>query len=196
MKNKEKDNEIQNHSKENEMNVSDNEIFNTSDSSESYDTTQIETGQEPDKCPDLAEQVKEWQDKYLRLSAEFDNFRKRTLREKMDLIKNGGEETLTKLIPVIDDMERAIQAMNQSDDIQALREGQMLIYKKFSDFITGQGIIAIDAVNQEFDTDKHEALTKIPAPTEELKGRVIDVIQKGYFLNDKVIRFAKVVIGE
>jgi molecular chaperone GrpE len=138
----------------------------------------------------------ESQDKYLRLSAEFDNYRKRTLKEKSDLLKSAGEETIFKVLPVLDDFERAITAMQSTTEIEAVKNGISLIYNKLKEILTQQGIKEIDALNLDFNTDLHEAITKIPAPQEELKGKVVDVVQKGYYLNDKVLRFAKVVIGE
>jgi molecular chaperone GrpE len=135
-------------------------------------------------------------DRYLRLSAEFDNFRKRTLKEKMELTKTASESVLTNIISVIDDFDRAIQAISLTSDIDATKEGISLIYNKFKEFTKQNGVNEIDAVGKDFNTDVHEAITKIPAPSEEMKGKIVDVIQKGYYLNDKVIRFAKVVIGE
>lgn len=135
-------------------------------------------------------------DKYLRLSAEFDNYRKRTLKEKTDLLKTAGGLVLTDILPVVDDFERALQSMANADNITAVKEGVDLIFNKFKDFIKSKGIVEIDCLNQDFDTDLHEALTKIPAPKEELKGKVVDVIQKGYKIEEKVIRYAKVVVGE
>jgi molecular chaperone GrpE len=135
-------------------------------------------------------------DKYLRLSAEFDNFRKRTLKEKMELTKTASESVLTNILSVIDDFDRAIQAISSTSEIEATKEGITLIYNKFKEFTKQNGVNEIDAVGKEFDTDVHEAITKIPAPSEDMKGKIVDVIQKGYFLNDKVIRFAKVVVGE
>jgi molecular chaperone GrpE len=135
-------------------------------------------------------------DKHLRLQAEFDNFRKRTMKEKADLIKSGGESVLISILPVIDDFERALALMKDVPDTDAGKMGTQLIYNKFTEFLKVNNIKEIDAVNQIFDVDLHEAITKIPAPTDEMKGKVVDVVQKGYFLNDKVIRFAKVVIGE
>jgi molecular chaperone GrpE len=142
------------------------------------------------------QKLNESQDKYLRLSAEFDNYRKRTLKEKTDLLKSGGEETILKVLPVLDDFERAMLAMQSTSEIEAVKNGISLIYSKLKDTLTQQGIKEIESINLDFNTDLHEAITKIPAPTEELKGKVVDVVQKGYYLNDKVLRFAKVVIGE
>ena len=135
-------------------------------------------------------------DKYLRLSAEFDNFRKRTLKEKMDLMKNASESVIVSFLPVIDDVERAIKAIETSNNLETTKEGISLIYNKFKDFTKQNGVVEIEAKGLELDTDHHEAITKIPAPSEELKGKIVEVLQKGYMLNDKVIRFAKVVIGE
>jgi molecular chaperone GrpE len=145
----------------------------------------------------IAEQkLIENQDKYLRLSAEFDNYRKRTLKEKSELLKSAGEETINKILPVLDDLERAMVAMQTSADIDAVKNGIVLIYNKLKDTLSQEGLKEIDSINLDFNTDLHEAITKIPAPQENLKGKVVDVVQKGYYLNDKVLRFAKVVIGE
>jgi molecular chaperone GrpE len=146
---------------------------------------------------EFAEQkLNENQDKYLRLSAEFDNYRKRTLKEKSDLLKSAGEEAILKVLPVLDDFERAMTAMQNSKDIEAIKDGIILIYNKLKETLSQLGIKEIEALNLAFNTDLHEAITKIPAPNEDLKGKVVDVVQKGYYLNDKVLRFAKVVIGE
>ncbi|MCK9638855.1 MAG: nucleotide exchange factor GrpE [Prolixibacteraceae bacterium] len=135
-------------------------------------------------------------DKYLRLSAEFDNFRKRTLKEKMDLMKNASESVIVSFLPVIDDVERAIKAIETSDNLETIKEGINLIYNKFKDFTKQNGVVEMEANGLELNTDHHEAITKIPAPSEDLKGKIVEVVQKGYMLNDKVIRYAKVVIGE
>lgn len=145
---------------------------------------------------ELGEKLAEITDKHLRLQAEFDNFRKRTMKEKAELIKSGGESVLVNIIPVVDDFERALNLMKDITDEDAGKKGTQLIYNKFSEFLKQNNIKEIDALNQDFDVDLHEAITKIPAPDEKLKGKVVDVVQKGYTLNDKVIRFAKVVIGE
>ena len=145
---------------------------------------------------ELNAKLAEFSDKHLRLQAEFDNFRKRTMKEKADLIKSGGESVLISILPVIDDFERALNLMKDVPDSDAGKTGTQLIYNKFTDFLKVNNIKEIEAVNQPFDVDLHEAITKIPAPSEDMKGKVVDVVQKGYFLNDKVIRFAKVIIGE
>ena len=148
------------------------------------------------KEPTAEEKLAELQDKYLRLSAEYDNFRKRTLKEKIDLQKSANVSLLEALLPVADDFDRALQSVDDAKDISAVKEGLNLIAGKFNGFLGQQGVKEIYAVNKAFDTDLHEAITKIPAPTKKLKGKVVDVIQKGYYLNEKVLRYAKVVIGE
>lgn len=145
---------------------------------------------------ELKAQVEEQKDRYLRLSAEFDNYRKRTLKERSDMLKTANGDTLSGMLPVLDDLERAMQSMEKATDVAAVREGVVLIYNKLQEFLKNKGIVEIDAMNQVFDTDLHEAITKIPAPTEDLKGKVVDVIQKGYKIDTKVIRYAKVVVGE
>jgi molecular chaperone GrpE len=155
---------------------------------------ELEKLQEESKAS--TEKIKELQDKYLRLSAEFDNYRKRTMKEKSEMIKTASEDLLKKIIPVVDDLERGLNAVNSARDLEAVKEGMNLIYGRFRDFLQQNGIKEIEAMNQEFTTDLHEAVTKIPAPEEQLKGKVVDVIEKGYYLHDKVIRYPKVVVGE
>ena len=135
-------------------------------------------------------------DRHMRLQAEFDNYRKRTMKERMELLKTANESLLMSLLPVVDDFDRANQTLDAVEEESPVKEGVALIYTKFQDFLKQNGIKEIEAKGQAFDTDLHEAITKIPAPTKALKGKIIDVVQKGYYLNDKVIRFAKVVIGE
>ena len=159
-------------------------------------TTRSRKNKTQEKLEQLQQEADELKDKHLRLSAEFDNYRKRTLNEKMELIKNASEKILLELLPVINDFDRAIQANEKITDIDTVKEGERLIYGKLKDLIKKQGVEEIEAIGQELNTDYHEALTKIPAPSEEMKGKVVDVIEKGYLLNDKVLRFAKVVIGE
>ncbi len=137
----------------------------------------------------------DWRDKFLRLQAEFDNYRKRTLREKMDLVQSGGADTLKAFLPVVDDVDRAVIAMGKSEDIEALRQGVDLIAAKFGEILKQRGVVEIEAMGLELDTDHHEAIARFAAE-EDQKGRIIDVVQKGYMLGDKVLRFAKVVIGE
>lgn len=149
-----------------------------------------------DEIEELGIKLQDINDKYIRLSAEFDNYRKRTLKEKMELTKSAGEKILVNVLPVMDNFERALKVIDDAKDIDAVKDGIHLIFNNFKEFITQNGVKEIESVNQEFNTDIHEAITKIPAPTEELKGKVVDCIEKGYFLNEKVIRFAKVVVGE
>ena len=138
----------------------------------------------------------EMKDKHIRLQAEFDNYRKRTLKERMELLKTASESLLISILPVIDDFDRAVQTLDMVEEDSHLKDGVMLIYSKFQDFLKQNGVKEIEAKDQPFDTDLHEAITKFPAPSEEMKGKIIDVVQKGYYLNDKVIRHSKVVIGE
>ena len=138
----------------------------------------------------------ELNDRFLRLNAEYDNYRKRTLKEKMELTKSAGESLLINLLPVMDDFERGLQHMEEADEQSSFKEGIDIIHSKLKDFMKQNGLKEIESKEKDFDTDLHEAIAKIPAPTEELKGKVVDVIQKGYYLNDKVIRHAKVVVGE
>lgn len=145
---------------------------------------------------ELGKKLETINDKHIRLQAEFDNFRKRTLKEKADLIKSGGESVLVNILPVVDDFERAIDSMKEIADDDAGKQGTLLIYNKFKEFLKQNNVKEIEAIENDFDVDLHEAITKIPAPSEKLKGKVVDVVQKGYVLNEKVIRFAKVVIGE
>ena len=151
---------------------------------------------EEGKMEELVLKVSELNDKYLRLSAEYDNYRKRTLKERMELIKSAGEGTLKSLLPVIDDFDRALVHLDDASDLNAVKEGIDLIYIKFQEFLKRNGVVEIKAKDEDFDTDLHEAVTKIPAPSDNLKGKVVDCIEKGYMLNDKIIRFAKVVVGE
>lgn len=141
-------------------------------------------------------EIAELKDKNLRQIAEFDNYRKRVLKEKADLILNGGEKILTNILPIIDDLERAQQGMVQMTDVNAVKEGVNLIIDKFMKFLKSEGVAQIETEGKDFDVNFHEAITMIPAPSDEMKGKVIDCVSKGYTLNDKVIRYAKVVVGE
>ena len=149
-----------------------------------------------DAFSDLQKKYADLNDAHLRLRAEFDNYRKRTLREKTELIKNGGESALTQLLPVVDDFERALQNIRQAEDVKAVGEGVELIYNKFITYLAQQGVQAIEAIGKPFETELFEAIATIPAPEADLKGKVVDCVQTGYLLNEKVIRHAKVVVGE
>lgn len=140
--------------------------------------------------------IEEQKDKYLRLSAEFDNYRKRTLKEKAELIKNGGEKAISAILPILDDLERALENMQKTDDLKAIHEGIDLIYQKFLKNLTQEGLEKMNPIGENFDTDYHEAVALVPASAEEQKGKVLDCVQTGYKLNDKVIRHAKVVVAQ
>lgn len=142
------------------------------------------------------EQIEEQKDKYLRLSAEFDNYRKRTIKEKAELILNGGEKSISSILPIVDDFERALKNMETATDLAAVKEGIELIYHKFISVLGQNGVKVIETKEKPLDTDFHEAIAVIPTPDEALKGKIIDCVQTGYTLNDKVIRHAKVVVGE
>ena len=139
--------------------------------------------------------VNELNDKYLRLYSEFDNFRKRTMKEKIDLRQTASEDLIKDLLPVLDDFDRAMASMTSTDNIEAIIEGEKLIQAKMRTILASKGLQEIKSIGETFDTDFHEAVTSIPAPSEDLKNKVVDEIQKGYTLNDKVIRFSKVIIG-
>lgn len=158
----------------------------------------VEQIKKPDKTRKTAaeEKIAELQNKYIRLSADFDNYRKRTLNEKIELIKSANAEILLNLLPVMDDFERALKSMEDTKGCKAMKDGIDLIYNKFGEFLKSSGVKEVDAIHKKFDTDIHEAVTKIPAPEKKLKGKVLDVIQKGYFLNGKIIRYPKVIIGD
>jgi molecular chaperone GrpE len=143
----------------------------------------------------VAAELAEMKDKYLRLFAEFDNYKRRTAKERMDLLKTANQEMVVALLPVVDDFERALQSMQAAQDVHSVKEGVDLINNKLTNILQQKGLKAMDAVGTAFNPDLHEAITQIPAPDESLKGKVIDEVEKGYFLHDKVIRFAKVVIG-
>ena len=147
------------------------------------------------KIAELEEQLEQEKKEYLFLMADFENFRKRTLKEKADLIKNGTESAMRELLPVVDDLERALDAINKGGDLESLKEGVDLIYNKFVKYLESQHVKAIDSTGEDFDTDVHEAVTMFPAPDPSMKGKVIDTTIKGYMINDKVLRHAKVVVG-
>ena len=149
-----------------------------------------------DKTAEYEATIADLKDKYLRQAAEFDNYRKRVLKEKSELIQNGGESVISSLLPIIDDFERALQNMKKSDDTAALKEGVELIYQKFMKTLESNGLKTIETKEADFNTDFHEAVAMIPAPNDESKGKVVNCVQKGYKLNDKVIRHAKVAVGQ
>lgn len=172
------------------------------------ETAEQETAQQEEAVPLTEEEkltqelekanalIEEQKDKYLRLSAEFDNYRKRTMKEKAELILNGGEKSISSILPIVDDLERAIKNMEKATDVAAVKEGVELIYNKFMSVLGQNGVKVIETKEKPLDTDYHEAIAVIPAPEESLKGKILDCVQTGYTLNEKVIRHAKVVVGE
>ncbi len=180
----------------NEQDVKQEKTTNLQEQEEKKTEESAEGDNKADALAALQKKYEELNDAHLRLRAEFDNYRKRTLREKSELIKNGGEGALTHLLPVVDDFERALQNIEKAEDIAAIAEGVELIYNKFVSYLSSQGVKAIEVVGKPFDIEQSEAIATIPAPEPEQKGMVIDCVQTGYTLNDKVIRHAKVVVGE
>ena len=148
-----------------------------------------------DKLAAAETKIAELQDKYLRQVAEFDNYRKRTIKEKAELVLNGAEKTVTAILPVLDDLERALKNMDKMEDVDAVKKGVDLIYQKFVKVLGDQGVKKIDTENADFNIDLHEAIAQVPAPSDEMKGRVIDCVKSGYTLNEKVIRHAQVAVG-
>ena len=185
--------------KEEELNVEEthNPAEDQPQNEQAEDATPLTHEEELEKELEKAQEaLEEQKDKYLRLSAEFDNYRKRTLKEKAELILNGGEKSLGSILPVVDDFERAIKTMETATDVNAVKEGVELIYNKFMAVLAQNGVKVIETKDQPLDTDFHEAIAVIPAPSEAQKGKILDCVQTGYTLNDKVLRHAKVVVGE
>ncbi|HEY1040539.1 MAG TPA: nucleotide exchange factor GrpE [Bacteroidia bacterium] len=195
--NSKNDGVLNDNTEENVQNNSDsteNTTENTTETANSESHTDITLVNEQ-KIAELEAKVAEANDKYLRLFSEFDNFRKRTSKEKIDLMKTSGEEFFKAFLPVIDDFERAMKANENATDVKALAEGVQLIYNKFKSTLKQKGLEEMEAIGKPFDADLMEAITSIPAPSDDMKGKVIDEIEKGYSLNGKVIRFSKVVTG-
>lgn len=198
-------------SKEQKQTQKENELKNEAAAEE---TVRTEEGQQEEATPeapaeelteeekltkeleDAQSAIEEQKDKYLRLSAEFDNYRKRTLKEKAELIKNGAEKTLTAILPILDDFERALKNLEATEETKAMKEGVELIFTKFQKVLQQEGLQAIETEGKDFDVDFCEAIALVPAPSEELKGKILDCVQTGYMLNDKVIRHAKVVVAQ
>jgi len=213
IKNKTKDQEETNQKNKNKTpdykeDSTNQEHANSNDSAETASknskTSESKSGKKGDVASDkvntevraVEEKLAEMQDKYLRLSAEFDNYRKRTLREKMEITRFAGENLLLKIIPLMDDFDRALIHMDTSSDCGAMKNGIDLIYVKFSEFLKENGIKEIESLNKNFNVDLHEAVAKLPVEEKKKKGKVVDVVLKGYYLQDKVLRFSKVVVGE
>ena len=203
-------------SKEQKQTQKENELKNEAAAEETVRTEegQQEEGQQEEATPeapaeelteeeklakeleDAQSAIEEQKDKYLRLSAEFDNYRKRTLKEKAELIKNGAEKTLTAILPILDDFERALKNLEATEETKAMKEGVELIFTKFQKVLQQEGLQAIETEGKDFDVDFCEAIALVPAPSEDLKGKILDCVQTGYMLNDKVIRHAKVVVAQ
>lgn len=151
---------------------------------------------EEDPIAKLEAELQEQKDKYLRLMAEFDNYRRRTSKERLELIQTAGKDVIVSMLDLLDDCDRAEKQLQSSDDIAVQKEGIQLVFNKLRSTMQSKGVKVMESIHQDFDVEKHEAITEIPAPTEDLKGKVIDDVIKGYYLNDKIIRFAKVVVGK
>ena len=156
---------------------------------------ELEETNEVDEISVLQNEVEQLNDKYLRLYAEFDNFKRRTQKERVELLQTAGKDVIISMLPVLDDFDRALKAMDAGSEIKPIKEGILLVDSKLKSILGQRGLKAIESMHKEFDTDYHEAITTIPAPSKELKDKVIDEVEKGYTLNDNVIRFAKVIVG-
>lgn len=181
--------------KENETVNEQNEQDQQNEREEQQENKESANDPKDAKIAELQAKVDELNDRYLRLYSEFDNFRKRTAKEKMELIQSGGEDVFKSILPVIDDFERAIKSNSETSDVKAVNDGVNLIYNKLKSTLTQKGLEEMKSVGEPFNADIHEAITNVPAPSEDQKGKVIDELEKGYTLNGKIIRFAKVVIG-
>ena len=164
--------------------------------SEDQNNTEGATASIEPTLPTPQEEAAEWRDKYMRLYAEFDNFRKRSMKERADLLATASSDVIKELLTILDDFDRAVKANETVEDIAVVKEGFVLIHSKLYKKLENKGLKPIEAKDQIFDTDFHEAITQIPAPSVEMKGKVVDEVEKGYLLNDKIIRFSKVVIGQ
>lgn len=174
-------------------NIDKTDSIDDAQNQETSDTDTVESVETTDK---IKAELSELNDKYIRLYSEFDNYKRRSSKERIELLQTASKEVILAMLPVLDDFERAEKSIETATDIQAIKEGVTLIHHKFQSILSAKGLKAIETIGKEFDVDYHEALTKIPAPSEDLKGKVVDELEKGYTLNEKIIRFAKVVIGE
>ena len=190
----EKDIEIKDEETQNEAPV--DETAKEAEEKEEVNSEETSEEEEKDPLEKAQEEIADLKDKWLRSVAEFENYRKRTLKERAELILNGGEKVITAILPIIDDMERAIENGAKTDDPEVLREGMSLIHQKFMKTLEAQGVSKIETENADFDTDVHEAVAMVPGMGDDKKGKVIDCLQQGYKLNDKVIRHAKVAVGK
>ncbi|MCK9180574.1 MAG: nucleotide exchange factor GrpE [Bacteroides sp.] len=200
--NKEEDIKVESENQQEELNLESKEEDNTKekdekDSSKKEKKKKLTKEEKLEEALQLAEEsIADQKDKYLRLAAEFDNYRKRTMKEKAELVLNGGAKSISSILPVVDDLERAIETMKTATDVEAVKEGVDLIYQKFIKILGDNGVQIIETIGQKLNTDLHDAIAVIPAPTEEEKGKIVDCVQTGYTINEKVIRHAKVVVGE
>ena len=190
---------LKNEEAENQQQEAETQTEETNSAENAGEEKETEISEEEKIAKELEETkqaLEDYKDKYLRLSAEFDNYRKRTMKEKAELIKNGGEKAISAILPILDDLERALQNMQKADDVKAMYEGIDLIHQKFLKNRGHEGLEKMNPVGEAFDTDFHEAIALVPAPEEAQKGKVLDCVQTGYKLNDKVIRHAKVVVAQ
>lgn len=180
------------------MSAEEKEILNETAETEQTNATEEQSAQpETENITDkLQAEIAEQKDKYIRLFAEFDNFKRRSAKERIELMQTAGKEVITSMLDVLDDCDRAEKQIQSSNDIEQIRQGVGLVFNKLRTTLQAKGLKVMDTINTDFDVEKHEAITEIPAPTPELSGKVIDEVQKGYYLNDKIIRFAKVVVGK
>jgi len=158
--------------------------------------THLSNPEEENAVEKIQAELDEQKDKYIRLFAEFDNYKRRSAKERIELIQTAGKEVITSLLDVLDDSERAEKQLQTSEDLEEIKKGVGLVFSKLRSTLQSKGLKAMESINTDFDVEKHEAITEIPAPTEKLKDKVVDEVQKGYYLNDKIIRFAKVVVGK
>jgi molecular chaperone GrpE len=186
----------QKHVNEKENQVNDTDLTLNTDENAAGSAHLNEPVAEQGQIEKLEAEIQEQKDKYLRLLAEFENYKRRTAKERIELQQTAGKEVIVALLEVLDDCDRAEKQLNESDNIALQKEGIQLVFNKLRNILQSKGLKVMDSLQHEFDTEKHEAITEIAAPTEALKGKVLDEIQKGYYLNDKLIRFAKVVVGK
>ena len=190
-------NKKKNNDKEENIMNPENTSENTAENVENTDAPAVETEQAPELSAEekLQAEVQQLNDKYLRLYAEFDNYKRRTQKERVELLQTAGKDVIVSLLPVLDDFDRALKAMETAVDVAPVKEGILLVSTKLKNTLAQKGLKDVESISQPFNTDFHEAITNIPAPSDDLKGKVIDEVEKGYTLNDNVIRFAKVVVG-
>ena len=181
--------------KENNQEMNTENLANLDDTHTTESELQEEKAQEEITNDSLQSKIDELNDRYLRLYSEFDNYKKRTGKERIDLIKTAGIEIISEMIPVLDDLERAVKSNEKVNDIEAIKNGIKLIYNKLANSLTKKGLEPLESIGNDFDAELHEAITSIAAPSEEMKGKIVDEVEKGYLLNGKVIRYAKVIVG-